>query len=235
VKPVVANRRIAVVVIALVALAGGCDSKPPAEASGSATPLSNVTTTGSSQYYQPSGAPLPSADPLSTFHLAPPMLAPGRAELAVLDVSPAEVAAVQQDVRRLNDAFYTGDFESVVRMRNASVIEKSGGPEVAVEKMRELLALSTRRGVKVESFEMIARPIFLKSTIREYVLVPTKKILSSGDDRIEHVNFEFGAREIGNPTWTYVDGAQLTSANINTLFPDFPADRRLLEVSSKKL
>jgi hypothetical protein len=234
VKPAVANHRIAVAALALVALAAGCDSKRPPGTSGSATTLSNVTTT-SAQPYPPSGAPLPSTDPLSTFHLAPPMLAPGRADLAVLDVAPAEVAAVQQEVRKLNDAFYTGDFESVIRLRNARVIEKSGGPEVAVEKMRELFALSTQRGVKVESFEIISRPIFLKSTIREYVLVPTKKVLSSGKDRIEHVNFELGSREIGNPTWTYVDGAQLTAANINTLFPDFPADRRLLEVSSKKL
>jgi hypothetical protein len=163
------------------------------------------------------------------------MLAPGRAELLALEVSATEIAAVEADARKLNDAFYAGDFETVIRLRHAKVIEKSGGPEGAVEKMRELLTRSAERGVKVESFEIVSRPIFLKSTIREYVLVPTKKVLSNGTDRIEHVNFELGSREIGNPTWTYVDGAQLTSANITVLFPDFPADRRLLEVSSRKL
>jgi hypothetical protein len=247
-NPAVANRLLAVAGLGLVALLCGCDSKTGTAGSGSSTIQANAATTSS----QPAGratpppgvAPLATSGPLSTLFLAPPMPAPpmstptfepGRADLLVLEASPAEIEAVKQEARKLNDAFYAGDFASVVRLRHPRFIEKIGGTDLAIEQMRQQLARTVQRGVKVESFEIFAEPIFVKSTIREYVFVPTKRIVGDGTNRIERFGFEFGSREIGNPTWTYVDGAQLNASNINSLFPDFPADRRLPDVLDRKI
>jgi hypothetical protein len=239
VKTIVTGRRItgqliAVVGVGLIAPACGCDSKQPSAENGSAATVAKVTTTGPAAAY-PGVAPHSSVPGSSTFSLAPPMLAPVDDDLAAFEVSPEEAAAVQADARKLNDAFYAGDFETILRLRHPRFIDKAGGPEVVVEKLREELALINKRGVKVESFGPHARPIFLKSKIREYVFVPTRRILTNGTARVEQVSYQFGSREIGNPTWTYVDGQQLNNANINSLFPDFPARRQLLEVSGKDL
>jgi hypothetical protein len=152
-----------------------------------------------------------------------------------IEASPEEVRGVQNDVKKRNDAFYSGDFKTLLEMTYDGLIERSGGADKAAEAMRTSLDQSTARGMKIESFDFPEQPAFLKTTVREYVLVPTRKIMSVGAERAELVSFEFGVRSIGAPTWTYVDGPQITPATVNTLFPDFPADCPLPTISRKKL
>lgn len=156
-------------------------------------------------------------------------------KLLFVEAPPEEVLGVQNDVKKMNDAFYSGDFQTLLEMTYDGVIERSGGADKAVEAMRTALAQSTTRGMKVDSFDFPEKPAFLKTSVREYVLVPTRKIMSVGAERAELINFQFGVRVIGAPTWTYLDGSQITPTNVNTLFSDFPADCPLPAISRKKL
>jgi hypothetical protein len=224
VKSIVAERIVAIAAVGLAVLSCGCDSKESGGASASAPAPEQATS------YM---APLPpSADPIPSSFVLPAFRPP---PIVFYRATPEEARAVQDDAKKLNDALLAGDFATLLRLQHPAWIDKSGGPDRALEAMRAQHEQAVTRGMKVESLEFLEEPFFQKTSVREYVYVRTKKILTVGTERVEVVGFQLGARAIGDPTWTYVDGSGIKPGNINSLFPDFPADSVLPPVSRTKL
>jgi hypothetical protein len=226
---------------ALAAASCGCDSNAPivgtVNTSNNPTPpppsgiASPLAASSPSSTLSPAPLPLISVPPVDP--LAPPPQTP---RPLVFKVDPAQIQAVRDDVAKLNAAPFTGDFETLLRLQHPSVIQRAGGADKAVAAMRTNSEQLRARGAQVESFTFPEEPVFLRTTEREYVMVPTKKILNVGGERAEITSFHFGIRPLGDSEWTYLDGLQISSAKtIAGLFPDFPADFPLLVIAHKKL
>ena len=141
----------------------------------------------------------------------------------------AEKERVQADVRTITKAVYSGDgigdLDTVLRFTHPKVIELMGGMARAKTELNGMLKIRPL-GLSLESFEFPSDPTFIQTSGNQYVFVPSFSIIKSKDgQRVESLNFQMGARKVGTTEWKYVEGGQVTSANVKTFFPDFPTSQ----------
>jgi hypothetical protein len=137
-----------------------------------------------------------------------------------------ETSQVQSDVTAALRGVYGNDPETVIGHTHETIIRLMGGREKALSVTRQSLAQVAAAGISIESLKFPAEPVFLRTSTTEYVLVPTKMILRSGGKRAESLNYQFGARRIGETQWKYVEGSRINQTNVATYFPDFPHDHK---------
>jgi len=119
----------------------------------------------------------------------------------------------------------------VLRYLHPAIIEELGGLEQARAELEPL----ARQKKTVESFGFPRPPDFLQAGARRFAIVPTLMVLRAGDQRIESLNYQVGVLDPGASGWKYVDGSQISSANVRRLFPDFPADYQFPSFYRRKL
>jgi hypothetical protein len=77
-------------------------------------------------------------------------------------------------------------------------------------KSREILTtISTKLnsvGMKVESLSFPDKPVFIKTAETEFVVVPTLLIIQANGQRLESLNYQFGARSAESNDWRYIEG-----------------------------
>lgn len=146
-----------------------------------------------------------------------------------------DAPVVQQDVRRLLDAVYSGEVHTVLGLTHPKVIESMGGEALAEAALRSVFSQFESLDMKVESLEFSDAPDFLESESKRFVIVPLKVIFVSRGERVESRNFQLGIQSKGETTWKYLEGSQINSQSVHTLFADFPADYKFPAVSRKKL
>jgi hypothetical protein len=142
---------------------------------------------------------------------------------------------VQADVRRTVTAVYDGDLETVLKFTHPKIIEQMGGQAQAKTTTQSALNQVQAAGMKIESLVFPAAPIFTNGPAHEFVVVPTKLVLSVKGQRLESLNYQFGVRDLPQTNWTYIEGSRITVENVRTLFPDFPSGFEFPKVSRKKL
>jgi len=145
------------------------------------------------------------------------------------------VTSVQTDVLTNIKAVYAADIETVVGYTHSKVIELMGGEEKMKVALQQALGQIKSKGMKIETLHFPADPTFLTGTANEFVIVPTKMIISAGGQRVESLNYQFGVRANGEKSWKYIEGSRINRENVGTLFPDFPTDYKFPPVYRKLL
>ncbi len=150
-------------------------------------------------------------------------------------VQPEAMEVVQRDVRQALEAFYAGDVDTVVMLTFPAVSQAAGGVESLRATMQTAMYQIRRLGIKLDSLTFPEAPRFVQTRDHEYVVVPTRTVLSSGTQRVENYGFQFGIRDLDSRQWTYLDGVRLSEGVVHEMFPDFPTGFRFPTVSKKRL
>jgi hypothetical protein len=87
----------------------------------------------------------------------------------------------------------------------------------------------------IEDLKSPANPTFARGTHNEFVIVPTKTVLSVDGKRAESLNYQFGAKPTGSADWKYIEGSRVNRGNVFIRFPDFPKDVQFPETYRKLL
>ena len=158
---------------------------------------------------------------------------PATAQEAPLQVAPTatepirqltDAERVQQDVRIVITGVYSADIDTVLSYTHPKIITMMGGQDQAKSTLKSALAQLASSGIQIESLVFPEDPKLLKTHAHDFAIVPTKLIVSAQGKRIESLNFQFGIREIGAKTWTYIEGSRINKENVRQLFPDFPTN-----------
>ncbi|HMO18237.1 MAG TPA: hypothetical protein PKA63_12380 [Oligoflexia bacterium] len=146
-----------------------------------------------------------------------------------------KIKKIQEDVKKVSSSVYDNDVETTLFYTHKKIIEMMGGYEVAQKLTSEALAKFSGAGMKVESLEFPSSPQFFKSSLNEFVFVPTLTVISMNGQKIESLNFQLGIRELSSNAWKYVEGSRINKQNVNQFFPDFPVDIDFPPIYRKKL
>jgi hypothetical protein len=148
---------------------------------------------------------------------------------------PAEAAVVQGDISKLIRATYAGDYDTVLSFAVPAVVASMGGRAAAKATLTETLGPTIQR-MQVESLDFPEPPRFVDgASARRYVVVPTRLIIRSRDERLESFNFQLGVRDRGSSQWHYFEGSRVTPQILAALFPDFPRGYSFPRVQRRKL
>jgi hypothetical protein len=158
-----------------------------------------------------------------------------KAEQAGPNGPATRVRLVQADVRRTLNAVYGGDIDTVLRFTHPDIIQQMGGALQAKTVLQKALDQIQTAGMKVESLAFPEVPTFTNSTAHEFVVVPTKLVITVKGQRLESLNYQFGVREVTQTNWAYIEGSRITAENVRKFFPDFPLGFEFPKVYRKKL
>ena len=147
----------------------------------------------------------------------------------------ADVQKVQSDVSYLLKAVYASDVDTVLGYTHPKIIALMGGAVQATNILKQSLLQFQTSGMQLESLTFPSEPVFLKSVLHQFALVPTKNIIVIRGQRIESLNYQFGVKEAGVTNWTYIEGSRVNSTNVNKFFPDFPSNYQFPDTYRKKL
>jgi hypothetical protein len=144
-------------------------------------------------------------------------------------------AVVQRDVEAMSNAFYSGNLDLVLELTHPGIVESWGGPEKARDAMSTALLPFLQQGGRVEAFRFPAKPEFVLTDRALYAIVPTLTVVQLGNQRTESLKYHFGVLEPGARRWKYIDGTNITGSNVQTFFPDFPANHPFPKLQRKQL
>ena len=147
----------------------------------------------------------------------------------------AEARAVQEDVRKISSAVYKSDIDTTISFTHPGILELLGGEAKARETIAAAFAQFRTTGIKVESLDFPQAPDFVPGVTDDYVIVPTKTIMSANGQRVLSMNFQFGIRPKSGSKWTYMEGSRVTTEVLEALFPDFPVDYTFPAVSRERI
>lgn len=131
---------------------------------------------------------------------------------------------LQADVRTLLEASYGSDPEPVLRLTHPAIIEELGGSDKARAAFRQAMSTVKRVGLKIEKFEFPAPPTFVEGERRRFAIIPTRLVVSAGDQHLDSRNFQVGVYDPIGKKWTYVEGSKFDAKLRSRYFKDFPAD-----------
>ncbi len=131
---------------------------------------------------------------------------------------------MQRDVDAMAGGLYSGNLDIVLDYTHPAIVEGLGGREQAREKMAAAVTPMLQKGCRVDAFRFPKPPEFVRTDVAVYAIVPTLMTLSMGDERTESLNYQFGVLDQGTKKWKYIEGSRINAANVNSLFPDFPAN-----------
>ena len=151
------------------------------------------------------------------------------AALLLLAASPparaeSDEKRVQSDVRSMIEALYRGDAVTLLRFTHPQVIQAIGGSEAALAGTKRALERRKLIGVELESLEFPSEPELMKGQGREFAIVHTRIVLSSGGRRVESRGFQLGVKDPGASVWRYIEGSDIDDVKVQMMFPGFPVD-----------
>ena len=152
---------------------------------------------------------------------------------AVGSVTDAKI--VQADVRRIINALYGNDLDTVLAHTHPKIIASMGGLTAARSAVQTSLAQIQSAQMSLESLSFPQEPSFLKVGLRDFVILPTKSVIVVKGQRMESLNFQFGIKEPGSTNWAYIEGSRINTQNLASLFPDFPAGYKFPPFYRKRL
>lgn len=159
------------------------------------------------------------------------------ADVTLRSASAAETRVLQGDANLSMDVYMgrSTDVDTVVRMTHPKLVAFAGGEEAVRRNVRDMSRKFQRSGMSIESREFPDPPTIIVTAERSYAIVPTHIVFVAGDKRAESHGFQFGVREPGAATWTYLAGARINAELLDAWFPDFPVDYQFPRISREKL
>jgi hypothetical protein len=152
------------------------------------------------------------------------------ASVVASDMS-ADAGRVQADARRLLDATYAGDVETVMALTHPALIEQLGSREEARRTYSEAMARLKKIGLQIDKFEFPEPPRFVAGKGRTYAIIPIRLVVSAGEQTLDSRGFQVGVSDPIEKKWTYVEGAKFDAALRAKYFADFPKDFELPDTS----
>lgn len=146
-----------------------------------------------------------------------------------------DAAEAQSMVERIVRGVYSGDVDTIVSMSHPKVIEMAGGVEAHRTTTTAVLAQVSGSGMRLESFTFPADPVFVRTAENEYIVVPTKSVVTMNAQRVESLNYQFGNRKRGESKWAFIEGSRVTKESVGKLFEDFPKEFNFPEVYRKRI
>lgn len=147
----------------------------------------------------------------------------------------SEQKRVQQDVKTIIKAVYSGNVGTVLRYTHPKIIKMMGGPKSARASVAKSLKKIGSVGLRLESLSFPSAPVFLRGARQRFVIVPTYSVFSVKGQRVESLNYQFGVLERGAKRWKYLEGSRVNKRNVTKLFPEFPGNYTFPKVFRKKL
>jgi hypothetical protein len=146
-----------------------------------------------------------------------------------------QAAQVQADVHAMVVALYAGDVDTTLQFTYPAALEMLGGEAQARAMLEPFYAEMAARGVQLTSLTFPSPPTFLTAGANEHAIVPTLTVVRTGEQLVESLNFQFGARAAGETRWTYLEGSRVNQQSVRSFFPDFPADFEFPETYREQL
>lgn len=148
--------------------------------------------------------------------------------------TPEDPRRVQDDVRSVISALYSGDVETVLEFTHPWVIKQMGGATAARTSVLVVIRQTQEAGLRLEHLSFPERPRFVRGARRLFAVVPTFAVLKGRGGVVESRNFQLGILDDGSSQWTYFEGSRLTPQVRGAAFPDFPKDFNLPVVERKR-
>jgi hypothetical protein len=158
---------------------------------------------------------------------------PSLISATVLQTNSNDVQQIQSDVKRLLNALYAGDTDSILKATPLEVITLMGGEAKATQMLKDVFQGMQTSGAKLESVSFPENPTFLKAGLHQFAVVPTKNIIILNASRFESLHFQIGIKNAGDTNWTFIDGEQ--ASNVSKIFPDCPANFQFPPTFTKKI
>lgn len=116
------------------------------------------------------------------------------------------------------------DYARVADLTWRGTIEKAGGREALIEGMREIVKMLDDQGTKFVSCETLEPANLISEGDYSFAAVPTRGWFQTAKGRLVGESFAIGISTDGGKTWTFIDGASLsTPAEREAFVPKIPA------------
>ena len=160
-----------------------------------------------------------------------PRPSPGKPELAVAAplslLSEGELARIQEDIRKLQLAFFEADCEAVICLAHPRWIMAIGGRDEACRQIKAQAQTWSDRPIEFSEIVFEEQPTLLRNARHEFVVVPSICVFNGGDKHLKVVTFDLAIRAVGAAEWRYVGGSEIVAKQAAVLFPGFPGDFHL--------
>lgn len=125
------------------------------------------------------------------------------------ELSPADSAALRQDVQAMMTAFAHGDTDLVIARTHPSLKRQVGGDEAYARMTRDTLEALRRAGVSIISDEAGVPGRTYAAGDEEVCFVPRRSLLRVREAPMRSTSFMVAVRRIGTTRWRYLDGAAM--------------------------
>ena len=116
------------------------------------------------------------------------------------------------------------DYARVADLTWQGTIDEAGGREALIEEIREIVKMLEDRGIKFESFETQEPANMISEGTYTFAAVPTRAWFRNSRGRFVGESFALGISTDGGKSWTFMDGASLSTPEERSAFvPKIPA------------
>lgn len=136
----------------------------------------------------------------------------------------------EEQAQKCIDATISGDVEKLADLTHPKVIEKAGGREAMIEKVRKGMADLKDQGFNFDAGTVEAPKAIREADGKAYAVVPTTINISFDKGTLKAQSYLLGVSSDDGKTWTFLDGSPGPEA-IRKLLPDIP---EALELPEKK-
>ncbi|NNC87020.1 MAG: hypothetical protein HKN82_01015 [Akkermansiaceae bacterium] len=153
---------------------------------------------------------------------------------------PDVLSSAAAATKRLGDEVVKGNYSYTIqrmypRWKKRAAI-REGGMEKLVEKLAQVPRQLRESGISMLSFDVQPpKSAFGVASFKEWIVfVPTVTRVRVIDPesrqvrRLEMTGYQVAVAKQAGGEWNFIDGAQLTVADLRSLFPTLPADREKL-------
>jgi len=133
-------------------------------------------------------------------------------------------STVRQLAEQWQQSMMKHDYAKVADLTWRGAIDEAGGREAFIEIVRELLKMVEDKGIKFEATEAREPANVISDGTYTFAAVPTRTWFRTAKGRWVGESFALGISTDGGKTWTFIDGASLSTAEERNAFvPKIPA------------
>lgn len=114
------------------------------------------------------------------------------------------------------------------------VAKDFGGKAEALAAAKGVQAQLEANNLKITRFDLVKPVRFVKSPVRQYVIVKTILEMEAPKVTMRSHGYQFGI-EVSVGEWQFLDGSKLNKDIMAKYFPDFPKNEKLPELRKEML
>jgi hypothetical protein len=139
-----------------------------------------------------------------------------------------EVAeAARRDANAMYDAFRRGKLDEFAAYTYPGLLKMAGGKQKMVEMLEKGLADMAKEGFRFVSGVVSPPTQVVKAGAELHALLPMKQVMSAPGGELNLASHLLGISSDGGKTWTFIDSAKLTPANVREILPIYNPELKL--------